>query len=77
MPVKIGSIREVHQSLKESGYCVTEYSLRCWVKNGLLPAVFCGRKAYISYNAVLALLTQDASIPKEEKTSLSGIRKIG
>lgn len=76
MSIKTGSIREVHQSVLAEGHRVSEYSIRCWVKQGLIPAVYSGRKAYITRDAVVALLSQESKIPKEEKQNLSGIRKI-
>ena len=73
--VKTGSIREVHAALLAAGFHVSEYSIRCWVKQGKIPAVYSGKKAYISHDAVVALLTQEAKIPQEDKSNLSGIRK--
>lgn len=56
MPFKAGSIREVHSLLLDDGYRVSEHSIRQWVKQGLVPAAYVGRKAYINYDAVVAVL---------------------
>ena len=54
---KTGSIREVHSRLVAEGYHISENSIRQWVKQGLVPAAYVGRKAYINCDAVLAVLT--------------------
>ncbi len=56
MNCKVGTIRQIHQRLVQEGYQVSKYALRKWIKNGLLPAVFSGSKALISYDRVLELL---------------------
>ena len=40
-----------------SGIHVSEYALRIWVKQGLLPAVFTGNRALISYANAVRVLT--------------------
>lgn len=35
---------------------VSEHALRIWVKTGVLPAVYSGNKALISYSNVLNLV---------------------
>lgn len=78
MPFKTGSIREVHRRLVENGYRVSEHSIRQWVKQGLIPAAYVGRKAYINYDAVIAVLTNGTPQQTEEpKSSVHGIRKVG
>lgn len=75
MKYETGSIHQVHQRLVADGYQISEYTLRIWVKQGILPAAFCGRKAYICYSNVLRILhggTNDEIIPDSE----TGIRRI-
>lgn len=55
---KTGSIREVHSRLVAEGYKISENSLRVWVKQGVVPAAFVGKKAYINYDAVVSVLTK-------------------
>lgn len=54
--VQTGTIREIHQRLVENGFLVSEYALRQWIKLGVLPAAFSGKKALISYANVIKLL---------------------
>lgn len=56
MEIKVGTIRQIHRELKENGFSVSENALRVWVKTGVLPAVYSGNVAYISYKAVKHLL---------------------
>lgn len=42
-------------------YLVSQYTLRQWVKTGVLPAVFVGSKALISFANVVGIL--DNSLP--------------
>ncbi len=56
MNCNVGTIRQIHQQLLQNGYHVSECALRRWVKEGLLPAVYAGNKALISYNHVLEIL---------------------
>ena len=60
---KVGSIRQVHECLLDAGYNVSEYTLRMWVKNGILRAVHTGTKALISFDNVVALLEGTGSGP--------------
>lgn len=75
---KTGSIREVHSHLVAEGYRVSEHSIRQWVKQDLIPAAYVGRKAYINYDAVLAVLTHGTPQPEAATPSvINGIRKVG
>ena len=56
MKCKTGSIREIQRQLVSDGIHVSEYTLRQWTKNGILPAVYTGNKALISYDKVLSIL---------------------
>lgn len=61
MPCQVGTIRQIHQRLHDEGYLVSQYTLRQWVKTGVLPAVFVGSKALISFSNVVGIL--DNSLP--------------
>lgn len=53
----VGTIREICKQLNENGYHISEYTLRLWwVKNAVIPAVFTGSRALISYDAVRRVL---------------------
>ena len=56
MVCQVGTIREIHRRLVGEGYQVSECALRRWKKRGLLPAIYSGSKALISYERVLRLL---------------------
>lgn len=58
--IQFGSIREIHKALVEDGILLSEYALRAWVKDGLIPAVYSGKKAYVRYDNVVAFLNGDA-----------------
>lgn len=58
MKCQCGSIRQIHKQLTEDGIFISEYCLRQWVKAGQLKAVLSGKKAYIRYNDVVALLDE-------------------
>ena len=62
MEYKVGPIRKIHQQLILDGYQVSEYSLRRWIKQGTLPAVYTGSKALISYDRVIALLNATSTV---------------
>ena len=56
MDCKVGTIRDIHKRLNDEGYHISEYALRLWIKRGLLPAAYSGKKALIAYANVLELL---------------------
>lgn len=56
---EIGTIRQIHHRLRQEGVCVGEATLRLWVKDGRLPAVYTGRtkkRALIHHQNVLKIL---------------------
>ena len=65
MPCQVGTIRQIHRRLNDEGFLVSECTLRQWVKTGVLPAVFAGNKALISFSNVLDILNNKASNPAE------------
>ena len=73
-----GTIRQTYQRLQEEGMNVSENSLRTWVRNGTLPAAYCGRKAYIYYPNVIKLLTEGCPCtPQQEPVGTPKIRALG
>ena len=62
MECKVGTIRDIHKRLNDEGYHISESALRLWVKKGILPAAYSGKKALISYANVLELLVGKAGI---------------
>ena len=64
MPCKAGTIGRVHQRLVEEGYCVTQYALRQWVKDGTIPSVRSGKKIFIVYDHVVEFLTTGSVAPE-------------
>ena len=76
MTYETGSIRQIHQRLKAEGHQVSEGMIRAWVKQGILPASFSGKKAYIQYRNVLRLLEQGTSVITEPNPPAGGIRRV-
>lgn len=58
MELKVGTIRQVHRALAANGYQVSENALRQWVRSKQIPSAHSGNTAYISYDMVIAYLTQ-------------------
>lgn len=56
MKYMTNSIRQTLVALRDEGIIVSENALRTWVKNGDIPAVYSGVKAYLWYPNVLAFL---------------------
>ena len=71
-----GSIRQIHQRLRAEGYGVTENSLRTWVRQGVVPSVRCGNKAYITFSNVVRVLTEGIPVEETPAQTAKGIRKI-
>ena len=55
--LQVGSIHKIYERLVSEGYQISEYMLRQMVKQGIIPAVYSGCKALISYSAVVNVLT--------------------
>lgn len=77
MEYDTGTIRQTLDRLHREGMNITENTLRVWVRTGVLPAAFCGKKAYIYYPNVLKLLQQGIPQRQTEVTTVKGIRRIG
>ena len=62
--LETGTIREVHRHLNGIGYNVSEYALRRWIKQGIIPAAYSGSTAYISVSNVRRVLDNGTSAPE-------------
>lgn len=75
MACQVGTIRQICQRLHDEGYFVSEYTLRRWVKTGVLPAVFVGSKALISFTNVIGILDNGlppkSAVHPQPRSSLS------
>ena len=58
-----GTIRQVHSHLSSIGYNVSEYAIRRWIKQGIIPAAYSGSTAYISVSNVRRVLDNGTSAP--------------
>lgn len=58
-----GTIRQVHRHLIDSGFNVSEYAIRRWVKLGVIPAAYSGETAYISVANVRRVLENGTPAP--------------
>lgn len=61
---EIGTIREVHRYLNGTGCHVSEYAIRRWIKQGIIPAAYSGSTAYISVSNVRRVLENGTSAPE-------------
>ena len=59
-----GTIRQVHRHLAGIGYNVSEYAIRRWIKQGIIPAAYSGSTAYISVSNVRRVLDNGTSAPE-------------
>lgn len=76
MVFESGTIPQTLAHLRADGINVSENALRTWVKNGSIPASYCGKRAYLWYPNVLAFL-RDGSAPAATRSkAINGIRKI-
>lgn len=58
-----GTIRQVHRYLTSSGCHVSEYAIRRWIKQGVIPAAYSGSTAYISVSNVRRVLDNGTPTP--------------
>ena len=62
--IEIGTIRQIHRHMLSTGYNVSEYAIRRWIKQGLIPAAYSGSTAYISVSNVRRVLENGTSAPE-------------
>ena len=60
MEYKVGTIRQIHRTLVEHCYHISEHALREWVRSKQIPAVYSGNTAYVCYDNVIAYLNYQA-----------------
>lgn len=60
MDCKVGTIRQIHKTLVDNGYHISEHALRGWVRGKQIPAVYSGNTAYVCYDKVIAYLNYQA-----------------
>lgn len=58
-----GTIRQVHRHLVSVGCHVSEYAIRRWIKQGMIPAAYSGSTAYISVSNVRRVLDNGTPSP--------------
>ena len=75
MTCQTGTIREIHQRLLSEGHKIHQNTLRSWIKQGVLPAAYSGRTAYITYDNVLGIIMNGTLHPSAE-ASVGEIRRI-
>ena len=63
--IEIGTIRQIHRHMLSTGYNVSEYAIRRWIKQGIIPAAYSGSTAYISVSNVRRVLENGTSAPAE------------
>ena len=67
---KVGSIRQINRQLQKEGYNVSEYALRRWVQDGIIPSVCSGSKRLITYAHVVQYLTTGSTLPIKQAASI-------
>lgn len=75
MEYHTGTVTQIHRQLNADGHRVSENTIRTWVKQGILPAAYCGKKAYVSYENVVRILTNGTNASPASNTNGS-IRRI-
>ena len=73
------TVREAVKRAKEDGFPVSEYTLRQWIRTGVIPVRNAGTKILIFYpNLVRYLRCEDGGDNKPATvTEFHGIRRIG
>ena len=77
MKYETGTIPQTLIRLREEGIYISESALRTWVRNGSIPANYCGKRAYLWYPNVLNFLKGGTTRPVAEQPAVAGIRRIG
>lgn len=72
----VGTIRQTLDRLHSEGISVTESSLRTWVRTGVIPAAYCGQKAYLYYPNVMKVQMEGTPLPELPPEVTDGIRRI-
>ena len=56
MVCKIGTVQQIARRLHSEGYQVSEYALRRWIRDGVIPSVRSGKKFLVTYDRVVEYL---------------------
>ena len=54
---KVGTTQQIVRQLHQEGYQVSEYALRRWIAEGVIPSVSSGKKRLVVYAHVIEFLT--------------------
>lgn len=69
MVYNVGTVQQIVQRLHSDGYHVSEYALRRWIKDGVIPSVHTGKKFLITYDRVLDYLKAGTIAPANSTTA--------
>lgn len=73
----IVTIREAVQRAKTDGMPISEYTLRHWVKSGMVPVRKIGQKALLYYPNLVKYLQCEGSADNVPAAADPNIRRIG
>jgi len=76
MMAEVATIRETVKRLKSDGLPVSEYTLRRWVRTGVIPSVSCGAKALLYYPNILSFI-QNGNHSTMQQGKDTAIRRVG
>lgn len=71
------SIRDAVRRSREDGIPISEYALRQWVRQGLIPAVSTGKKALIYYPNLVRYLQSGGQPVAGNPENATGLRASG
>ena len=57
MMYKVGTTQQIVKQLHQEGYQISEYALRWWIAEGVIPSVSSGKKRLVVYAHVIEFLT--------------------
>ena len=69
MVCNVGTVQQITQQLHREGYLVSEYALRRWIKEGVIPSVRTGKKFLVTYDRVVEYLETGAIMPTNSVTA--------
>lgn len=64
MTYKVGTAQQIIHQLHQEGYQISEYALRRWVAEGVIPSVSSGKKRLLVYAHVVEYLTTGNVTPQ-------------
>lgn len=64
MNYRVGTIQQIVKQLQKEGYQVSEYALRRWIAEGVIPSVSSGKKKLIVFGHVVEYLTTGNVTPQ-------------